>query len=53
MFLNGVLLYFGRPQNYLNSHLVEKLENERNAVGEDEMLTHELKLINMIDFEML
>ena len=31
--------------------MVEKLEHERNAVGKDEMLTHVLKLVDVVDFE--
>jgi len=31
--------------------LIEELENERNTVSEDEMLTHVLKLIDVIEFE--
>lgn len=33
--------------------LVEKLEYKRNAVGKDKVLTHELKLINMVELEVL
>ena len=32
--------------------LVEELENQRDAVGEYEVLGHELKLVNVIDLEL-
>ena len=35
------------------THLIEELENERNAIGEDQVLTHEFELVNVVDFEML
>lgn len=35
----------------LTDVLVEKLEHERDAVGKDEMLTHVLKLVDVVDFE--
>ena len=31
--------------------LVEKLEDQRNAVGEDQVLRHKLELVDMIDLE--
>ena len=33
--------------------LVEELQHQRNTVSKDEMLRHELKLIDVVDLEML
>ena len=39
--------------NVCHDVLVEEFENKGNAVGEDEVLRHELKLIDVVDLEML
>ena len=39
--------------NVLTDVLVEELENEGDAVGEDEVLAHVLKLVDVVDFEVL
>ena len=32
--------------------LIEKLQHQRDAIGEDQVLRHELELINVVDLEM-
>ena len=39
------------PLNITILCLVKELENERDTVGEDEMLRHKFELVHMIDFE--
>ena len=39
--------------NVLTDVLVEELEDKRDAVGEDEVLAHVLKLVDVVDFEVL
>ena len=39
--------------NVLTDVLIEELEDERDAVGEDEVLAHILKLVDVVDLEVL
>ena len=32
--------------------LIEKLQNQRDTIGKNQMLGHEFKLVDMVDFEM-
>jgi hypothetical protein len=42
------------PRGYvLADVLVEEFEHERDAVGKDEVLAHILKLVDVVDFEVL
>lgn len=42
------------PRSYvLTDVLVEELEDERDAVGKDEVLAHVLKLVDVVDLEVL
>ena len=42
-----------RRHRHNSTHLIEELENKWNAVSEDEVLTHKLELIDVVDLEML
>ena len=46
----SVLIFGSDVGHYV---LIEELENQRDAVGKDEMLRHEFKLIDVIQFQVL